>query len=99
MEAANALIDAYKATMMPNLPFVIIPSDLSTEEIRRTRPVVFLAVLTAALYDNMPLQRVLEEQVKSAISDRMVFKGEISFDLLQGLLIHIAWCVCLNWVF
>ncbi|GIJ85101.1 hypothetical protein Asppvi_003956 [Aspergillus pseudoviridinutans] len=39
----------------------------------------------------MPLQRVLEEQVKSAISDRMVFKGEISFDLLQGLLIHIAW--------
>ncbi|GFF34577.1 hypothetical protein IFM51744_02495 [Aspergillus udagawae] len=91
MEAANALIDAYKATMMPNLPFVILPSDLSTEEIRRTRPVVFLTVLTAALYDNMPLQRVLEEQVKSTISDRMVFKGEISFDLLQGLLIHIAW--------
>ncbi|PKX96388.1 Zn(II)2Cys6 transcription factor [Aspergillus novofumigatus IBT 16806] len=91
VEAANALIDTYKATMMPNLPFVIIPSGLSTEEIRRTRPVVFLTVLTAALYDNMPLQRVLEEQVKVAISDRMVFKGEISFDLLQGLLIYIAW--------
>jgi hypothetical protein len=60
---------------------------------------VFLTVLTAALYDNMPLQRVLEEQVKSAISDRVVFKGEISFDLLQGLLIHIAWCVCRNWIF
>jgi hypothetical protein len=93
MEAANALFDAFKATMMPNLPFVIIPSDLSAEDIRQTRPVVFLTALTASLYDNMPLQRVLEDEVKSVISDRMLFNGEISFDLLQGLLIHITWCV------
>jgi hypothetical protein len=39
----------------------------------------------------MPLQRKLEIEVKKAISECMIGSGQISFEVLQGLLVHIAW--------
>ncbi|CAI7593314.1 unnamed protein product [Penicillium discolor] len=40
----------------------------------------------------MPLQRKLEKQVKKVISDCMIFDSPVSFEILQGLLVHLAWC-------
>ncbi|PYI14634.1 hypothetical protein BO99DRAFT_406492 [Aspergillus violaceofuscus CBS 115571] len=40
----------------------------------------------------MPLQRTLELEVKRAIGRCMIFDGPVSFDMLQGLLVHLAWC-------
>lgn len=91
MEAANALVESFKKTMMSHLPFVVFPDGMTGEKLRREKPFVFLTTLTAALYDNMPMQRTLSEIVKKIISHRMIFGGEISFELLQGLLIYIAW--------
>ncbi|KAF4762571.1 hypothetical protein HAV15_006944 [Penicillium sp. str.  len=38
----------------------------------------------------MPLQRKLEKQVKKVISDCMIFDSPVSFEILQGLLVHLA---------
>lgn len=42
-------------------------------------------------YENMPLQRALGAEVKKVVASRMVIGGEISFELLQGLLVFLAW--------
>ncbi|KAL4971317.1 hypothetical protein BDW66DRAFT_165454 [Aspergillus desertorum] len=92
LEAASLLLQDYRRTLMPYCPFVILPAHATASTLRRDKPFLFLAILTAALYDNMPLQRTLELEVKRAISSCMIFDGPISFDMLQGLLVHLAWC-------
>lgn len=58
---------------------------------RRDKPFLLLTILTAALHDNMPLQRTLEKQIKKVISDCMIFDGSVSFEIFRGLLVHLAW--------
>ena len=91
IDAANLLLNEFRATLMPHCPFVVISPQISAEGLRRDKPFLFLAILTAALYDNMPLQRTLEKEVKKMISDCMIFDGPVSFEILQGLLVHLAW--------
>ncbi|KAJ6002603.1 hypothetical protein N7451_005150 [Penicillium sp. IBT 35674x] len=92
IDAANVLLTVYRNTLAPYCPFVIIPSHVNAEQLRREKPFLFLVAITAALYDNMPLQRKLEMEVKKAISEYMIGGRQISFEILQGLLVHIAWC-------
>ncbi|PYH70659.1 fungal specific transcription factor domain-containing protein [Aspergillus vadensis CBS 113365] len=92
VDAANMLLNEFRATLMPHCPFVVIPPQTSAESLRRDKPFLFLTILTATLYDNMPLQRMLEKEVKKKVSDCMIFDGPVSFEVLQGLLVHIAWC-------
>jgi len=91
IDAANALLRGYRTTLTPYCPFVIISPRINAEKLRRERPFLFLAIITAALYDNMPLQRKLEMEVKKTISECMIGGGKITFEVLQGLLVHIAW--------
>lgn len=91
MEAATLLFDEFRANLAPHCPFVVIPPHLTPEALRREKPFLFFAILTAALYDNMPMQRIFESEIKKAISHRMIFDGTITFEVLQGLLIYITW--------
>jgi hypothetical protein len=91
IDAANMLLNEFRTTLMPHCPFVIISPQTTVETLRRDKPFLLLTILTAALHDNMPLQRRLEKQVKKVISDCMIFDGTVSFEILQGLLVHLAW--------
>ncbi|CAI7573003.1 unnamed protein product [Penicillium glandicola] len=88
--AANMLLNEFRTTLMPHCPFMIISPQTTVETMRRDKPFLLLTVLTAALHDNMPLQRKLEKQVKKVISDCMIFDGSVSFEILQGLLVHLS---------
>ncbi|KAJ5161704.1 hypothetical protein N7492_007096 [Penicillium capsulatum] len=90
MEAAESYLHAFKTILTPNFPFVVVPPQMSAKELRQDHPFLFLAVLAAASYENMPLQRLLGTEVKRAISTRMILNGEISLDLLQGLLLAVS---------
>ncbi|KAI9837897.1 MAG: hypothetical protein M1837_002687 [Sclerophora amabilis] len=92
LEAANALLENFKTTMTPHFPFVLIAPHMTAEKLRWEKPFLFLTILAAASYENMQLQSSLGKEVKQAISTRMIFGGEMSFELLQGLLVHLAWC-------
>ncbi|KAJ5655360.1 hypothetical protein N7507_007310 [Penicillium longicatenatum] len=67
-------------------------ANVNAETLRREKPFLFLAIVTSALYENTPLQRKFEMEVKKAISECMIGGGQISFGVLQGLLVLIAWC-------
>ena len=90
-EMAELLIASYKRDMMPHFPFVIIHPGESLDDLRRHKPLLFLAILFAASYPDIALQVRLNDAVKHAVSQRMLINGEVSFDLLQGLLVYLAW--------
>ncbi|KAM5474653.1 hypothetical protein MferCBS49748_000059 [Microsporum ferrugineum] len=92
MEDAERFISTFKASMTEHFPFVLIPPHVMAEQLRRERPFLFLAVISSASYTDMPLQRKLGQEVKAAIASRMIINGEVCLDLLQGLLVYLAWC-------
>ncbi|CAI7678987.1 unnamed protein product [Penicillium pancosmium] len=90
-ETAQTYLIVFQTVMTPHFPFVIIPPDVSVHHLRQDKPFLFLAILAASSYENMPLQRSLGAEVKKAVSARMILNGEVSFDMLQGLLVYLAW--------
>jgi hypothetical protein len=79
--------------MTPNFPFVVVAPSTSITQLHQQNPFLSLTVLASAAYDNMPLQRALGEEIKKCVASRMLINGEVSFDLLQGLLVFLAWWV------
>ncbi|KAF7874778.1 hypothetical protein EAF04_001952 [Stromatinia cepivora] len=72
-------------------PFVLLPPQTSLETLRHERPVLLLAVLARASQNNIPTHHLLEKELRETISSRVIIHGEKSIDLLQGILLHIAW--------
>ncbi|OQE00057.1 hypothetical protein PENVUL_c059G05066 [Penicillium vulpinum] len=91
METAERYLSAFKTKLTPHFPFVVVPPDVSVRQLRQEKPFLCLAILASASYENMPLQRALGDEVKKVVASRMVIGGEISFELLQGLLVFLAW--------
>ncbi|KAJ5963507.1 uncharacterized protein N7479_003383 [Penicillium vulpinum] len=95
METAERYLSAFKTKLTPHFPFVVVPPDVSVRQLRQEKPFLCLAILASASYENMPLQRALGDEVKKVVASRMVIGGEISFELLQGLLVFLAWIAML----
>ncbi len=93
METAGSLLTKYKSEMTPQFPFVVIPPRKTAKQLRQEKPFLFLTIMAAASYDDMPLQRVLGKVVKRSVCRRMIHGEDTSFPLLQGLMVYLAWCV------
>ncbi|KAH8703487.1 hypothetical protein BGW36DRAFT_369406 [Talaromyces proteolyticus] len=91
MDMAESLVHTFKNDMLSHFPFVIIPPLVSAADLRREKPFLFLAILVSASFLDVALQRALDAEVKKAVASHMIINGKISFDLLQGLMVYIAW--------
>ncbi|KAL2825081.1 hypothetical protein BDW59DRAFT_172572 [Aspergillus cavernicola] len=91
IETAERYLGTFKTKLTPHFPFVVVPPDVSIKQLRQEKPFLCLAVLASASYENMPLQRTLGAEFKKVVASRMIIGGEISFDLLQGLLVFLTW--------
>ncbi|KAJ5342991.1 hypothetical protein MYU51_016113 [Penicillium brevicompactum] len=88
---AVKILDSFRDTLMPYFPFVLIPPETTLDQLRAEKPFLLLAVLKVCTYKNEPVQKVLEETFQSAVADRMIFSHSPSMDVLQGLLVALAW--------
>ncbi|KAJ5790482.1 uncharacterized protein N7518_007493 [Penicillium psychrosexuale] len=91
VDTAERYLSTFKTKLTPHFPFVVVPPDVSFKQLHQEKPFLCLAILASASYENMPLQRALGDEVKKVVASRMVIGGEISFELLQGLLVFLAW--------
>jgi hypothetical protein len=83
------LVDTYR-TMADYFPFVTLPKESSCRNLLQQRPILMFAVLTVASYDSVLLQLTLSREFRKVVTVK-VMNGEKSLDLLQGLLVFIAW--------
>ena len=90
---AEELVNLFRESMNQYFPFVVIPKGVTAESLSEQRPFLFLAVVTSASSMYKPLQRALDSRFRSILSQDAVFHGKKSLDLLQGLLVYLAWFV------
>ena len=79
--------------MVEHFPFVVVPPSMSVQGLRQEKPLLFLAISMATSFHDSLRQQSLGREVVESLSKRLLLQGEKSLDLLQGLLVFIAWSV------
>ena len=74
-------------------PFVVIPDSVTLEELAQNKPFLLQVILTIASVVDSVRQARMAQDVIEYLSEHMPIRAEKSLDLLQGLLIYIAWFV------
>jgi hypothetical protein len=90
-QEANHLIEVFKFQMSPQFPFVIIPLHLRARELRHEMPFLCRAVMVVASCKRVARQAVLRKEMMREICERVFMESEKSLELLQGLLVFVAW--------
>ncbi|TVY44845.1 Transcriptional regulator [Lachnellula occidentalis] len=92
MEVAIQLFRTYMSDLYPQYPAVPFPQDTPPEEVRRTQPILFLAVIAAAAGKTDPhLYSTLNSEVLSAYAHRTVIRSEKSLELVKAMIVSVVW--------
>ena len=83
------LLETYRA-MVNFFPFVPLPKDYIFQDLTQDRPMLMFAILTVASHDSVLLQLMLSREFRKVIMVK-IMNGEKSLDLLQALLVFVAW--------
>lgn len=91
-EMATRMFDSYVEKMAPHLPAVVFPPGTTAADVRKSKPTLFLAILSASSGMNHPQhQKMLTKEVMSIYADRIICNGEKTLELIQALLISTLW--------
>ncbi|KAI1107958.1 hypothetical protein F4804DRAFT_5518 [Jackrogersella minutella] len=91
MSEAAAFFTRYTEDMVPHLPAVVFPEGTTAIEIRKTKPILFLAIIAAASSEIPKLQRQLVREIMQIFADQIIVSGRKSLELIQSLLISVIW--------
>jgi glycine cleavage system pyridoxal-binding protein P len=80
---AAVLLARYNRLMASSMPFVVIPDG--------TEPFLMQVIATVAFFHDLPKQQVMVKDLMRQISEKMMLRNDKSLELLQGILILIAW--------
>jgi hypothetical protein len=72
-------------------PFVLLPENWTLTLMLRNHRFLLLGVLSAMSASNLELHSSLDAEFRRVFSEKVVIHGEKSLDILQGLLVYIAW--------
>jgi len=78
-------------TMQHHFPFVLIPEAWNFQYMLTHRPVLLLAVVSSSACHYPRIQKMLIKDLKETLSSRVMVGGENSLELLQAILVHLAW--------
>jgi len=91
-EAAYRLFQSYNDNLVQHYPCVVFSADFTAEDCRRTKPILFLAVIAAAAGQiNPSLYSILNAEVLTAYAYRTVICHEKSLELVQALIVTAVW--------
>ena len=90
MAKATALFNRYNDWLLPQYP--AFPLDCTAAELRRDRPVLFLAVLAASVEASDPILSLkLDQEIQELYAKKVAVQGRKSLELIQALCITILW--------
>ena len=90
LNVARKLVSHYQKNLYPQYPQVYIAC--SADELRESRPTLFLAVLAAGAESEDPaLATALDHEILQEYANRSVVQSEKSVELVQALLISAVW--------
>ncbi len=91
-KTSNLLFGSYNNDLVQYYPAVIFPKNVDPDEIRKSKPVLFQAVVTAAACQLDPvLFGELFKQMTKVYAERIFINGEKSLELIQSLTLTSVW--------
>jgi hypothetical protein len=91
-DTAQRMFERYAKEMAPQLPVVVFSPGTLASDIRRKKPILFLAILSIAAGTIRPdLQQMFTEETHRLFAERIMIKGEKSLELIQALLVSTLW--------
>lgn len=91
-QAAETMFRRYTEQMAPLMPAVVFPPDITWSDASRAKPVLFLAILSAASGSVDPeLQKAITKDLMQLYATRIMINGEKTLELIQALLVSTIW--------
>ena len=92
MATARQLLDEYRKELYPHYPIVHINKECTIDELRSTKPTLFLAIVAGSAGRHYPdLAAKLDKVLLEEFANRIIVKSEKSMELLQSLLVSAVW--------
>ena len=90
MDKATELVNRYTNLLMPHCP--VVPISCPAYELRKTKPILFLAVLAASAATSDPgLHFKLNQETQELYAKKITVQGHKSIELIQALCVSILW--------
>jgi hypothetical protein len=93
LEKGQDLLDTFRIRMSPHFPFVVVPENVPIQGLVQDKPALCVAILAATSHEDLRLQQELGRLFNELVVVRMIKGPFASLDMLQGLLVHLAWYV------
>ncbi|RGP76417.1 hypothetical protein FLONG3_5302 [Fusarium longipes] len=91
LEKGQECLDMFRSRMSPHFPFVMIHESVTIQSLAQDKPALCVAVLAASCHHDRRLQQELGKLFNEIVVVRMVKGPFATLDMLQGLLVHLAW--------
>ncbi|EFQ36722.1 uncharacterized protein GLRG_11871 [Colletotrichum graminicola M1.001] len=88
---AEEYLDIYRTRLVTNFPFVPVRHDMTAIELHDTKKFLFWCIMQAVVPQTASVQKAVDDWVRRHAAMHVVVLGEQSIELLQGLLVYVAW--------
>jgi hypothetical protein len=87
---ADVLIDQYRE-MSVTFPFVILSEGITGNELHESKPMLFLAMLTVASWEDHTRQMTLDSIYRTELANRTIINPRRTLGLVQSVLVYLSW--------
>ncbi|KAK3955959.1 hypothetical protein QBC32DRAFT_332115 [Pseudoneurospora amorphoporcata] len=91
MVQASAFFERYNTHMVAHLPGVVFPADMTADKLRRSRPILFHAVMAASAGEVPSVQKILTNELMKRIAEEVMVTGNKSLELVQAIQVATIW--------
>ncbi|KAI0020975.1 hypothetical protein F4780DRAFT_770419 [Xylariomycetidae sp. FL0641] len=91
MDEAARLFRRYTEHMAIHLPAVVFPRNFTVDDLRNTKPILFLAIMAVASSETPNFQRQLVKELMQIFAEKIIIIGEKSLEMVQSLLVSVIW--------
>ncbi|KAL3495919.1 hypothetical protein BJX62DRAFT_232806 [Aspergillus germanicus] len=88
---AQTLLTTFQTELSPYFPFIAIPMGTIASDLQASNPFLFDTILMVSDVSNADRQLRMAGRIREYIGTSVVANGETGLDLLQGLLVCLAW--------
>ena len=85
------MLDIFRNESACHFPFVIVSPWTTFNDLKEKKPFLLLNALMVACRHDVPQQGAIAKVVREVIGQRMLLRSEQTLDILQGLLLYLAW--------
>lgn len=89
-DEADRILDYYKAERMSNFPFVLTLVSRAQIMVQHN-PMLLIAILYSCRGPSWPNMAAMEQSFRQSIASRVVVHHETTLDVLQAILVFVAW--------